>query len=278
MSDQGAAARAFLEGIRVGDVCGGVVAEVTRSRGAAVVLDGFPDRPLASIGPLDAPWGQRAAEALEVGRRVIAEVTAVDLGGEVVRMSLAATEQPELWAFLKGLRLGEVLSGTVASIESFGVFVALDDGPGHPVFPGVGFITVPELSWRHIEAVSDVVRVGQRVSCEFLQFDTWNGEARLSLRALEPDPFQEFADRVEAGRSLRGRVTKVIPFGVFVEVADGIEGLVHLSELTEEPVETPDGVVEVGDEIVVVVTEVDRERRRLTLSRVRALPAPRAAD
>jgi small subunit ribosomal protein S1 len=189
-------------------------------------------------------------------------------GGVVVR--LRAVETPELWEFLGGLRVGEVLSGTVASIESFGVFVALDDGPAHPIFPGVGFITFPELSWRHFSDPSDVVRVGERVSCEFLQFDTWNGEARLSLRAMRPDPFREFADRAEAGRVLRGRVTKLIPFGVFVEVADGVTGLVHLSELTEEAVETPDGVVEVGDEVTVVVLELDLERRRLTLSRIRA--------
>ncbi|WP_307835471.1 S1 RNA-binding domain-containing protein [Streptomyces adelaidensis] len=276
MRDQDGAVRAFLAGIRVGDVCGGVVAEVTRSRGAVVVLDGFPARPLGSIGSLDMPWGRRSASAVEVGRRITAEVTAVEVtavdpdAGQVC-MSLAATEQPELWAFLKGLRLGEVLSGTVASIESFGVFVALDDGPEHPVFPGVGFITVPELSWRHIDAVSDVARVGQRVTCEFLQFDTWNGEARLSLRAREPDPFQGFADAVEAGRSLRGRVTKVVPFGVFVEVADGIEGLVKAPEGAVEG-------VEVGDELTVVVLEVDRERRKLTLSRVRAPRAPWSSD
>src|SRR5689334_12747224 len=95
-------------------------------------------------------------------------------------------EYPELWAFLESLRLGEFLSGTVAAIEPFGVFVALDDGPAHPVFPGVGFVSGAELSWHHFEAVSDVVRVGQRLSCEFLQFDTWNLEARLSLKAGQP--------------------------------------------------------------------------------------------
>ncbi|QYX79071.1 S1 RNA-binding domain-containing protein [Streptomyces akebiae] len=193
-------------------------------------------------------------------------------GGEVVR--LGAEETPALWAFLGGLREGEVLGGTVAAVERFGVFVALDDGPEHPFFPGVGFLTIPELSWRRIGAASEVVSVGQRVTCEFLQFDTWNGEARLSLRALEPDPFQEFADRVQVGRSLPGRVTMVASIGAFVEVADGIEGLVHLSELTVEPVESPDEVVRVGEEITVVVTEVDRVWRRLALSRVRALRGP----
>ncbi|WP_348538493.1 S1 RNA-binding domain-containing protein [Streptomyces sp. 4R-3d] len=82
--------------------------------------------------------------------------------------------------------------------------MALDDGPVHPVFPGVGFITIPELSWRRIEAVSDVVRVGQRVSCEFLQFDTWNGEARLSLRATEPDPFGGVRRRRHGGADAAG--------------------------------------------------------------------------
>ncbi|MBD9701084.1 S1 RNA-binding domain-containing protein [Streptomyces sp. ID01-12c] len=189
---------------------------------------------------------------------------------------LGAEGAPELWAFLGGLRVGDVLGGTVAAVERFGVFVALDDGPEHPLFPGVGFITVPELSWRRIGDVSEVVRVGQRVDCEFLQFDTWNGEARLSLRALQPDPLQGFADRVGVGRRLSGRVTKVVPFGVFVEVGEGIEGLVHLSELTVEPVESPDGVVRVGDEMTVVVTEVDRVRRRVALSRVRAMGGPDA--
>jgi small subunit ribosomal protein S1 len=187
-------------------------------------------------------------------------------------MSMAATENPELWAFLKSLHRGEILSGTVRAIERFGVFVALDDGPDHPVFPGVGFITIPELFWRRFEAASDVVQVGQRVTCEFLQFDTTNGEARLSLRATQPDPFKAFADGIAVGRTLDGQVTKLIPFGAFVQVADGIEGLVHLRELTWTPVEAPEDVVRTGDEITVVVTEIDRERRRLVLSRRQVSP------
>jgi len=177
------------------------------------------------------------------------------------------SENPELWTFLESLHLGEFLSGTVAAIEPFGVFVALDDGPAHPVFPGVGFISVAELSWRRFEAIPDVVQVGQRVSCEFLQFDDWNLEARLSLKAGQPDPFQDFADTVTVGQILSGRVTKLIPFGAFVEVADGLEGLVHLRELAWTPVETPSDVVRVGDGITVVVTGIDRERRTITLSR-----------
>lgn len=173
------------------------------------------------------------------------------------------SEYPELWAFLQSLRSGEVLSGTIAAIERFGVFVALDDGPAHPTFAGVGFITLPELSWRRFDDASDVVHVGQRVSCVFLQFDSWNLEARLSLRATRPDPFQAFADT--PGRALTGPVTKVVPIGAFVQVADGVEGLVPAREFGRARVGDAGFAVNVGDELAVVVTEIDRARRRLTL-------------
>ncbi|MCK9868521.1 S1 RNA-binding domain-containing protein [Nocardiopsis dassonvillei] len=146
----------------------------------------------------------------------------------------------------------------------------MDEGPGHPVFPGVGFITYAELSWGRFEAASDVVRVGQRVSCEFLVFDTTNGEARLSLKTMRPDPFQAFSSGVREGQVLHGRVTELVPFGAFVEVADGVEGLVRLRELAEVPVRAPEEAVRVGGELAVVVVQIDRERRRLLLSRRQA--------
>ncbi|MGW1778831.1 S1 RNA-binding domain-containing protein [Streptomyces sp. NPDC002143] len=235
-----------------------------------MALDGFAAHPLGAVGALDGSWRWRFADVATVGQRIIAEVIAVDLDAGRVWLSMAATEHPELWAFLKRLRRGEILAGTVAAIERFGVFVALDEGPDHPVFPGVGFITYPELSWRRFEAASEVVAVGQRVSCEFLQFDTWNGEARLSLRATQQDPFSALVDGLAVGQTLRGRVTKLVPFGVFVQVADGVEGLVPLPELSADPVAAPEDVVQIGDEVSVIVTDVDRERRRLTFGAGRA--------
>ena len=176
------------------------------------------------------------------------------------------SESPELWAFLESLHRGEILSGTVAAIERFGVFVALDDGPAHPTLPGVGFIVIPELSWRRIEAPTDVVQVGQRVSCEFLQFDTHNAEARLSLKALEPDPLRAFADRATMGQELRGTVEKVLPIGVFVDLGDGIVGLVPFREVHGRPAASPVEDFEVGEEIAVVVTEIELPTRRVFLS------------
>ncbi|MFJ8210598.1 S1 RNA-binding domain-containing protein [Streptomyces sp. NPDC096033] len=183
---------------------------------------------------------------------------------------------PELREFLSSLKPGERLSGSVASIESFGVFVALDDGPAHPVYPGVGFISYAELAWQRFDTGGEILQVGERILCEFLQFDTWLGEARLSLKATQPDPFQMFADATEPGQRLPGTVTKLVPFGAFVHVARGIEGLVHVSEIAWTPVEDPSGIVQLGDEITVVVTAVDRSRRRLSLSLRQALRAPNA--
>ncbi|MFK4599021.1 S1 RNA-binding domain-containing protein [Streptomyces pristinaespiralis] len=177
------------------------------------------------------------------------------------------SESPELRAFLGSLHRGEILSGTVAAIERFGVFVALDNGPSHPTLPGVGFITIPALSWRHIDAPTDVVRVGQRVLCEFLQFDTYNAEARLSLRALEPDPFRAFADRTVVGQELRGTVDRVLPIGVFVDIGDGVLGLVPFREVDGRPAACPPEVFEAGEEISVVVTDIERVHRRVSLGR-----------
>ncbi|MEU7075518.1 S1 RNA-binding domain-containing protein [Streptomyces narbonensis] len=177
------------------------------------------------------------------------------------------SESPDLWAFLESLHCGDILSGTVAAIERFGVFVALDDGPAHPLFPGVGFIVIPELSWRHIEAPTDVVQVGRRVSCEFLQFDTYNAEARLSLKALEPDPLRAFADRTAVGQELRGTVEKVLSFGIIVGLGDGVAGLVPFREVHGRPAVSPVEDFEVGEEIAVVVSEIDLPTRRVLLSR-----------
>ncbi|MFD6992707.1 S1 RNA-binding domain-containing protein [Streptomyces sp. NPDC059943] len=147
------------------------------------------------------------------------------------------------------------------------MFVALDEGPAHPRFPGAGFITIPELSWRRIETAHDAVRTGQRARAEFLQSGTRNLEARLPLRAAQPDPFHTFAGRTTVGQKLHGRITEPVPSGVFVQATDAIEVLVHLRELTSTPVASPPDAVRAGDDTTVAVTGIDRERRRPAPSR-----------
>src|SRR5918911_441254 len=160
--------------------------------------------------------------------------------------------------FLEDLKKGEVRKGTVSSIVNFGAFVDLG---------GVdGLVHVSELSWKHIEHPSEVVNVGQEVEVEVLDVDLERERVSLSLKATQEDPWKEFERKYQAGEVIDGQVTKLVPFGAFVRVAAGIEGLVHISELSNEHVDTPESVLNVGDKVRVKVIEVDVSRRRISLS------------
>jgi small subunit ribosomal protein S1 len=151
-----------------------------------------------------------------------------------------------------------VRKGTVSSIVNFGAFVDLG---------GVdGLVHVSELSWKHIEHASEVVEVGQEVTVEILEVDLDRERVSLSLKATQEDPWQIFARTHAIGQVAPGKVTKLVPFGAFVRVADGIEGLVHISELSSKHVELAEQVVAVGEEVFVKVIDIDLDRRRISLS------------
>jgi small subunit ribosomal protein S1 len=160
--------------------------------------------------------------------------------------------------FLESLQKGERRKGTVSSIVNFGAFVDLG---------GVdGLVHVSELSWKHVDHPSEVVQVGQEVEVEVLDVDLERERVSLSLKATQEDPWKEFERKYQAGEVIEGQVTKLVPFGAFVRVAPGIEGLVHISELSNEHVDTPESVLNVGDKVRVKVIEVDVPRRRISLS------------
>ncbi len=159
---------------------------------------------------------------------------------------------------LESLTKGDRRKGTVSSIVNFGAFVDLG---------GVdGLVHVSELSWRHVEHPGEIVTVGEEVEVEVLDVDLERERVSLSLRATQEDPWKEFERRFKAGEVIEGEVTKLVPFGAFVRVADGIEGLVHISELSEAHVESAEEIVNVGDHVRARVVEVDVSRRRVSLS------------
>jgi len=127
-------------------------------------------------------------------------------------------------------------------------------------------VHVSELSWKHIDHPSEVVAVGDEVTVEVLDVDMDRERVSLSLKATQEDPWQHFARTHQMGQVVPGKVTKLVPFGAFVRVDDGIEGLVHISELAERHVEIPEQVVTVNDDIFVKVIDIDLERRRISLS------------
>jgi small subunit ribosomal protein S1 len=129
-----------------------------------------------------------------------------------------------------------------------------------------GLIHVSELSWKHVDHPSSVVTVGDEVDVEVLEVDRERERISLSLKATQQDPWQEFANGHKVGELVYGRVTKLVPFGSFVQVGDGIEGLVHISEMSAHHVELPEQVVTPGEELWVKIIDLDLQRRRISLS------------
>jgi small subunit ribosomal protein S1 len=197
-----------------------------------------------------------------VGKELEAKIIELDKNRNNVVLSrrawLEQTQSEVRQNFLTQLQKGQVRKGVVSSIVNFGAFVDLG---------GVdGLVHVSELSWKHIDHPSEVVEVGQDVTVEVLDVDMDRERVSLSLKATQEDPWQAFARTHAIGQVVPGRVTKLVPFGAFVRVAEGIEGLVHISELAERHVEIPEQVVNVGEEIYVKVIDIDLERRRISLS------------
>jgi small subunit ribosomal protein S1 len=197
-----------------------------------------------------------------VGKTLEAKIIELDKNRNNVVLSrrawLEQTQSEVRSEFLNKLAKGQVRTGVVSSIVNFGAFVDLG---------GVdGLVHVSELSWKHIDHPSEVVEVGQEVTVEVLDIDLDRERVSLSLKATQEDPWRQFARTHQIGQVVPGKVTKLVPFGAFVRVQDGIEGLVHISELAERHVEIPEQVVQVGDELLVKVIDIDLERRRISLS------------
>src|SRR6202034_2817898 len=197
-----------------------------------------------------------------VGRTIEAKIIELDKNRNNVVLSrrawLEQTQSEVRQNFLNTLQKGQIRKGVVSSIVNFGAFVDLG---------GVdGLVHVSELSWKHIDHPGEVVEVGQEVTVEVLDVDMDRERVSLSLKSTQEDPWQQFARTHQIGQVVPGRVTKLVPFGSFVRVEEGIEGLVHISELADRHVEIPEQVVEVGDEMFVKIIHIDLDRRGISLS------------
>ncbi len=159
---------------------------------------------------------------------------------------------------LDRLQPGQVVEGMISNIVDFGAFVDLD---------GIdGLIHISELSWSHVNHPSEILNIGDTVSVKVLDIDRQRQRISLGLKQTQEDPWQRVVDTYNIGDELEGTVTKVVTFGAFVEILDGVEGLVHISELAQHHVENPREIIQPGDPVRVKILEIDSERRRLSLS------------
>src|SRR5438046_302750 len=163
---------------------------------------------------------------------------------------------------LDRLQPGMVVEGAISNIVDFGAFVDLD---------GIdGLIHISELSWGHVNHPSEVLSIGDTVRVKVLDIDRDRQRISLGLKQTQEDPWERVVNTYNVGDVLEGKVTKVVSFGAFVEVMEGVEGLVHISELAQHHVENPREIVDPGQEGRVKILEIDDERRRLALSLMRA--------
>src|SRR5690242_20196246 len=174
------------------------------------------------------------------------------------RAVLEEERKEQRQAILERLQPGQVVEGQISNIVDFGAFVDLD---------GIdGLIHISELSWSHVNHPSEVLSIGDTVQVKVLDIDRDRQRISLGLKQTQEDPWQRVVDTYHVGDELEGTVTKVVAFGAFVEILEGVEGLVHISELAQQHVENPREIVQPGDEVKVKILEIDSERRRLSLS------------
>jgi small subunit ribosomal protein S1 len=197
-----------------------------------------------------------------VGRTLDAKIIELDKNRNNVVLSrrafLEETQKEQREDFLTNLTPGEIRTGVVSSVVNFGAFVDLGGMDG--------LIHVSELSWKHVDHPGSVVQVGDEVTVQVLEVDLDRERISLSLKATQQDPWQEFATSHRVGELVYGRVTKLVPFGSFVQVGEGIEGLVHISEMSAHHVDLPEQVVTPGEELWVKIIDIDLQRRRISLS------------
>ncbi len=197
-----------------------------------------------------------------MGRTLEARVIEMDRNRNNVvlsrRVVLEEGRKHERAEILGKLQKGMILPGNVSSIVDFGAFVDLG---------GIdGLVHISELSWSHVNHPSEVVKVGDPVNVQVLDVDMSRERISLGLKQTSEDPWKQLVKNFPIDAIIEGAVTKLVPFGIFVELGDGIEGLVHISEMAKGHVETPDQVTSVGVRVHVKVMDIDEERRRISLS------------
>jgi small subunit ribosomal protein S1 len=210
-------------------------------------------------------WTKRInhpSELVQIGDTI--EVQVLNINQEKQEISLGMKQvQPNPWDKVADrYPQGTIISGTVRNLTNYGAFIEIEEGID-------GLLHVSDMSWvRKVSHPSEVVQKGQKVTCVVLNVDQERKRVALGLKQMANDPWEgDIPGRYKPGQVVKGKVTKLTNFGVFVELEAGLEGLLHISELAEDKVETPEDVVKVGDEVEVKVLRVDAKDRKIGLSR-----------
>src|SRR5437870_5537485 len=247
----------FLESVNVGDRVVGTVKNIT-DFGAFIDLDGMD----GLLHVTDMTWGRlgHPSELLKVGQQL--EVVVLDINKEKERVSLGLKQtQKNPWDQIEErFPAGQRVKGKITNLVPYGAFVEIEEGVE-------GLIHVSELSWtKRIMRPSDILSVGQEVEAVVIDIDKVNQRISLGIKQLAEDPWKTIDEKYKIGDLVKGKVTKLASFGAFVQLQNDIDGLVHISQLSEDRVAKVKDVLKVGQEVEARVIKVDKIERRIGLS------------
>jgi len=201
-----------------------------------------------------------ATEFVKTGDVLDVKVTRIDKETGKLSLSLKQALGTDPWAeAATKYAVGTEVTGRVVKVENFGAFIEVEEGME-------GLLPISEISWQHIRHASDVVKEGDTVRLVVISLDPAQRRASFSLKQAGPDPWKTVRDKLAVGMTTTGTITRLADFGAFCELEPGLEGLIHVSELSNQRVRTPGDVVKVGQEVSVRVIDLDAEGRRVSLS------------
>ena len=203
-------------------------------------------------------------ELVNIGDEIQVSVLGIDKSGEQMSLGMKQTQENPWDKVEEKYPTGKEITGKVRNLTNYGAFIELEEGID-------GLLHVSDMSWtRKVSHPNEVLEKGQELSCKILSVDTDRRRIALGLKQMAEDPWtSDIPTRYAPGQKISGKVTKITNFGVFVGLEDGLEGLLHISELSDEKIENPEDLVKVGDELEVKVLRVDTDERKIGLSRRR---------
>jgi small subunit ribosomal protein S1 len=200
------------------------------------------------------------SKVVSVGDRV--EAIVLDIKPDNRRISLGMKQVvPNPWDVIsEKYPEGTIIEGKIKNITDFGLFIGIDEGID-------GLVHISDISWtKRIKHPSEIYKKGDSIQAKVLEIDKANERFSLGIKQLQPDPWETVSERYEVGKEITGTVTNITDFGVFVELEEGIEGLVHVSEISKEKIKTPVGRYNISDVITARVMNINSDERRIGLS------------
>ncbi|MEK7171430.1 MAG: S1 RNA-binding domain-containing protein [Patescibacteria group bacterium] len=264
----------FIKAYETGEVISVTVSEANKG-GLLILMEGIKGFiPVSQLAPLHYPRvdGANISEILSrlqrlVGLKMNVKIINVDqVGGKLILSEKSALEDQRSKT-LKTLQIGSVVHGVISGIVKFGIFVAFDGLEG--------LVHISEIEWGHVKDSSTYGKVGNPVDVQIIGIE--NDKISLSMKRLTPDPWQQAADKYKVGKVVKGKIDRITQFGVFMKIEDDINGLIHLSELSHEPVKDPYKILKIGQEVEAKIITIDAQEHRIGLS-LKALMEPPKED